>query len=502
MPQSKERWSTSACRITNLGIVVGDRKGNLHYFKMDATAATHTIKRAHSHLGITQLYWNAQKKVLTSYGRNSTLRNYHIDESTSKIIPITSDVLPFAWLASKLDQNIILGFSGNEILLWDYDKRLELFKTNCGGGHRSWDFHSDNFVYIRDKAVNCLKTNRPVELTSSVHSTEMNTMKCLKLQGKIMFISGGEDTTLRFSSVLMGNSEVRNEFVNEATIKSHLSSIRCLHLISGEDNCYKLVTAGGRGQIIYWLLNLDQNGDFLFCKELHSFYEPEDEEIRVMDLSSDENMLFAACSDGSIKIYNLKNDRIELFKVIFYKLRCILKLCVVKSFDMLITMATDGHLVFWKLNELTNQENQENDKISPFYKFKAHASGINAFDFKQIDENKFLCLSGGDDNQICLIMCKCSEGDLSVLHHYTNVESHCAQITGAYLSEKCFFTASLDQKLLMFEYHVTNKLNVTFKAVHNSTISDIKGINVFSNQKHDFDIVLYGLGLELLKLQT
>lgn len=66
LPQSKERWSTSACLINAKKLVVGDRKGNLHVFCLGNLHAVQTIKKAHSHLGVT--YLAAKENTVFSMG--------------------------------------------------------------------------------------------------------------------------------------------------------------------------------------------------------------------------------------------------------------------------------------------------------------------------------------------------------------------------------------------------------------------------------------------------
>lgn len=69
LPHSKERWSTAACLTNKKNIIVGDRKGNIHVFCLDGLQALQTLKKAHSHLGITYLATNGDS--VYSLGSNS-----------------------------------------------------------------------------------------------------------------------------------------------------------------------------------------------------------------------------------------------------------------------------------------------------------------------------------------------------------------------------------------------------------------------------------------------
>lgn len=66
LPYSKERWSTVACLMQTGNIVVGDRKGNIHLFSIGTLLPIQTIKKAHSHLGVTDLV--AEGNLLVSLG--------------------------------------------------------------------------------------------------------------------------------------------------------------------------------------------------------------------------------------------------------------------------------------------------------------------------------------------------------------------------------------------------------------------------------------------------
>lgn len=61
LPYSKERWSTTACLTETKNLVVGDRKGNIHLFCLGIENPIQTIKKAHSHLGVTFLMTEEDK---------------------------------------------------------------------------------------------------------------------------------------------------------------------------------------------------------------------------------------------------------------------------------------------------------------------------------------------------------------------------------------------------------------------------------------------------------
>lgn len=58
LPPCKERFTTTAHMIDKAHLVVGDRKGNIHLFIIGRKHPIQSLKRAHSHLGVTQLLVN------------------------------------------------------------------------------------------------------------------------------------------------------------------------------------------------------------------------------------------------------------------------------------------------------------------------------------------------------------------------------------------------------------------------------------------------------------
>ncbi|XP_017786404.1 PREDICTED: WD repeat-containing protein 6 [Nicrophorus vespilloides] len=499
LPKIKERWSTAAC-LCGKGIAVGDRKGNLHYYDLHDLNPMQTFKRTHNHLGITNLHYDSTSGILTTLGRNSRVCKFKLDSHTRQLELLTSDKLPFTWLCSMVqEKRIITAFSGNDFVLWDYKTRRVVLQLGCGGGHRSWDFNPKHskfeYVYIKNKTINVIKSEwsciNSRDIIKGFHVNEINSLRCLKRDGCIYSLSGGEDTTLRIAKYDGQN------FENIDVLKSHLSSIRCLNLYQLEDEskCF-LFSAGGRGQIILWQLDFNKEN---ICNQLFSYYEADSNlsEVRVMDLCSakinDEVLLFAACSDGKIKIYSMQNDELKLAKTLEYKLKCILKVTLLTYEDetIVVSMATDGYLVFWDLK--TGYK---------FGEIKAHISGINSFAFRKMNEDIFLFLTGGDDNALTMNLFKIvrneNELGLETISDYSNDGTHVAQVSGVYLDEEYFMATSLDQKLTIFKYDILNgTILVRYAGVYNSTISDAKGIEVFRSEK-SLEIVLYGLGIEII----
>lgn len=126
--------------------------------------------------------------------------------------------------------------------------------------------------------------------------------------------------------------------------------------------------------------------------------------------------------------------------------RCILKMYILshKSKVIVLTMTTDGILRFFnftntilKIYKNANIESQDIIDFSdnPFAEFSLHQSGINSFDLKHMDENRYLLATGGDDNLLNLVsfqLCISENDALSavMLSKWSTASAHSAQITG------------------------------------------------------------------------
>lgn len=55
LPYSKERWTTTACLTSTKNIIVGERNGTVHVFNLGIPYPIQTLKKVHSHLGVTDI---------------------------------------------------------------------------------------------------------------------------------------------------------------------------------------------------------------------------------------------------------------------------------------------------------------------------------------------------------------------------------------------------------------------------------------------------------------
>lgn len=398
-----------------------------------------------------------------------------------------------------------MGFTGDEFLVWDCEERRILLQLPCGGGHRSWDFRKSNtstlFVYLKEQTVNIVTANWstlcPKIVAKGFHSLEINALAVVENQQQHVFLSGGEDTTFQITTF----DDKTTIFNTKQILKSHLSSIRCITTTNFSSKISAVFTAGGRGQIIFWLLETENK---IICQQKCSYYESlqnDESEMRVMDLATikHENniILFAACSDGQIKIFTVNTTKITILQNFLHKPKCILKITtfVICNKNVLVTMNAEGKITFW-----TVVPEEKFTLKQPFFELTAHQSGVTSCSYK-ITENFCVFLTGGDDNAIILhVLAFKNNNSVEVLCKHTDVSSHCAQITGVFITDDYFITTSIDQKLLVFQWNYSETLVVNCVGRYNTAIADIQGLHVLNSTKDSCDVVLYGKGTEIVRI--
>ncbi|XP_030756788.1 WD repeat-containing protein 6 [Sitophilus oryzae] len=511
LPYSKERWSTCAISF-NEHIVIGDRKGNIYNYVVGQETPLNSCKKAHSNLGVS--YLCSRNNNILSLGKDGVLKKYIFYNGLLTCIESTKTKL--SWLA-YLEENYLIAFSANNFIISDYQFQRVLFEYFCGGGHRSWSFLNSQgnfmFAFIKQKSLNLIEANlddyTPKDIIQGYHVKEINSIQSIVISKQLFLISGGEDTVLRIS-VLDNNSNIKLLYNS----KVHLSSIRVISVCNliNKINEYMIFSAGGRAQIISWHLSIefnDHNFPIVTCSEKGNFYEPlrEDEaENRIMDLAiiiiNNEIFLFSGCSDGYIKIYLVDDNLTMTYKTtLTYKHTCITKLLNVSinKLNVLVSMATDGHVVFWNTFEIINEK-----KINPISGFKIHQSGISSTSYRIINNNKLLLMTCGDDNSVVFTLFEIipinNKLEIKLLDNFVEDGIHCAQITGAYINNNIFLTSSIDQRVVLGTLCVSNnKITVKHLNKYNSAIADQQGLDCLEDE-NSLNIFVYGNGVEYMKV--
>ncbi|KAF5308671.1 hypothetical protein FQR65_LT06132 [Abscondita terminalis] len=523
LPPSKERWTTCASVNRKGLLTVGDRKGNIYIFSHGSCPPIQIIKKAHNYLGVTNVYF--KQDALISLGRNSVVKRYQFEEE-SGFATLSANKLPFAWLTAIYDEDdreFLLAFLGDSFVVWDYKRRRTLLQIPCGGGHRSWDFNkirdTIKFAFIKDKNIHVTRLNSKDldvrDLCDGFHVNEINSVFCFTNNYKTLVVSGGEDTTLRVSTI-------DTKFLTKNIFKSHLSSIRSITGCKINSDEFLVFSAGGRAQVILWQLKILLGGEKHEICEKHSHYEQSEEsESRIMDLctivTSGQVILIAVTSSGTLKIFLISNqNRMELLGEVVYKLKCILKvqLLTICRHSLILSTATDGNVVFWNFTKLVSILNEPSatlnslkdvvNEISIVKNINVHPSGINSLHYKTLDGGRCVLVTGGDDNAIKVNLLNFGLRndilDVEVLSSFTDTETHCAQVTGAYIDDDYLITTSIDQKLNVRNWKINNDIFIyTSKQVFYSDITDIQGMNIWKTDNEYF-VLVYGKGIELFKI--
>lgn len=519
LPICKERWLTSSILSENKEmLVVSDRNGHLHIYLRGNKMPFKTFDRVHGRYGATTI--NIYKNQIITTGRDGTIKYFSIDKYTNVIKYMNSKDVEFQWVEKFLDKSkkYICGFQERIFVVYDVKNNIKVLEVNCGGGHRSWDavryFEKvhDNFeemiklIYLKNNEIH-IKTFQLSKIVSKhiingTHSKEINCLKTfIPLNDKeaVIYISGGEDTTLRISR---SSSDIKYQ---DEVIFKQLSSIRTLKLLHLEDNKVLAISAGGRAQLCSkiitffdYTIHSEELVDYLIkgtdkerkgnrtWKDSVIDFDPE---TRIMDADIsiiDENVFFiiTGCSDGVLRIFNLENvskPDMKLIKEIRHHKTCILKTHIFKFLNknILATTSTRGEVVFWDIKT-------DYTDIDVIFEMKTNKSGINSIDVKIMNETQFLLATGGDDNGIHLNVLEIQNNDLKsmkVVHHWSGDKFHCSQITGLKLIDDLMVTTSIDQRITLFKVFIEIKINCEFISQCFSDIADIQGIDILSFSK-------------------
>lgn len=520
LPNSKERWLTSsAVDTTNTTFVLGDRCGNIHIYIKDQRNPIKTFNKVHGRYGPTSIIIKNNGIITT--GRDGKIRYFSVN-NVSQVQYLSNKELEFQWPEKFLDkdENLICGFQERVFVVYDIRTNSKLLEVPCGGGHRSWDAiryieKVDNdyqefirLIYIRNSDINVstfqLSKIVSKNLINGSHSKEINSLKTFTTdldETATFYMSGGEDTTLRISSI---NSELK--FQDDVVFKQ-LSSIRALRLYPLGNNQLLLVSAGGRAQICIKFVTFEKlnNKIKISTQEIVDYLikgtDKErkgnqnwrncavdfDPETRIMDLDIievDEHfIIYAGCSDAYIRTFKLSleanNITFNPINEIKHHKTCILKTSHIKleNKNILVTCTTRGIVTFWDVTE--------HPKV--VFTTVTNKSGINCI-ASIISDTSIVMATGGDDNSLHLnlivIPDRSNLESIRVAHAWATDKLHCSQITGLVLLKDFVITASIDQRITMCEYEIYDDgIKCDFVTQVFSDVADIQGMDLITDTR-------------------
>ncbi|VVC88065.1 unnamed protein product [Leptidea sinapis] len=517
LPLCKERWLT-ACAYKNETFIAGDRCGNIHVFVISQNEPIKSFKHIHGRYGPTSIV--IQQNCFVTTGRDGTIKYF----SLKPLKYLSSKEFDFQWVECFVDKNkqYICGFQERVFVIYDLLLHNKILEIPCGGGHRSWDItqykHKTEkvlceyveFMYLKSSSLYLERYNlnnivsKPI--INGSHSKVINCLKTIcKNDAETLFISGGEDTTLRIST------NIGTEF-KDVLIYKHLSNIRTLKAVMIDENRYILISAGGRAQICVKILSIED----LSIEEITNYmikgsdkerkgnnswrncavdFNPE---TRIMDLdvsvNGDEFIVYAGCSDAILRVFQLLTiypHDFKLIKEIKYHDTCILKTKTVNISNRTVLISCTSRGIISVFDEKTLDK--------PIFSTMVHSSGINSLAIKVISESRLLIATGGDDNAIHVNILDL--GECRVVSTWSSTNSHCSQVTGLVFADEYLISSSIDQRVTMWRVCVAEHVGCEYIQQVYSDVADIQGIDLVQVNGTSIQVCVFGKGLEVLSLE-
>ncbi|CAB3254243.1 unnamed protein product [Arctia plantaginis] len=536
LPPCKEALLTAvAVDFTKNYFVVGDRCGNIHIFVKGQVNPVKSFSKVHGRYGPRTLLFT--DKSITSTGRDHSVKYFTSFNGSFKFM--RSKDFPFAWVEKFLDkdQNLVCGFQERVFVVYNIKNNSKVLEIPCGGGHRSFDAIryidkvNDGFdeiiklVYLKDSDINVATFELSKIVSKNVingsHAKEINCLKShkVKVNDDIIYITGGEDTTLRISSV-----DAAMNFQDEFCFR-HLSSVRTLSIYFIDQYTFLLVSAGGRAQICVKKVKIiKEKSEFsIVCEELIDYlvkgtdkerkgnqpwkncYVDFDPEMRIMDLDihkfNQKFVIFAGCSDAYLRVFSFgaTENKLEILKAKKYHSTCILKTKCIQMYDknILVTCTTRGDVTFWDITNIFDTD------LTPFFSTKTNKSGINSIIFTTIANNKFLIGTGGDDNAIHLVLLEIPDqnnlGSMKVLNTWNSSNFHSSQITGLCSVDSYLISASIDQRITLLQWKIIGEeIECNFVNQVYTDVADVQGMELLEVSSDTLTVCVFGKGMEVL----
>ena len=145
---------------------------------------------------------------------------------------------------------------------------MQISQIIITGGHRSWDFNGSDFAFIKDKQLmfckELLTPDTSMTIKNGLHSLVINCIEhCQFGQSQHYLFTGSEDTFIKVINV----TDI-GELKLEQTLRSHLSSVKTMHVTDFTEDKKILVTAGGRAEFKVWLLEWNEIQNSVFVSEV------------------------------------------------------------------------------------------------------------------------------------------------------------------------------------------------------------------------------------------
>lgn len=482
-PCKDQRWFSTAIEFHSK-LLVGDRNGNLHIFDAFNGCLLQTLTKVHGRHGVGFVKQIDNSTFLTG-GRDNMLKTFQFKSEKADLT--ISQHLKVSWL-EDLFQDYVVGFHSSNFIIQSVSDGSNLVEVSCGGGHRSWDFDGSNLAFVKDKRVflcqNLVNTDDPKTFKNGLHTLCINCLTHFQMGSKNYLITGGEDTMIKIL-------KVDQSLKVEHTLRSHLSSIKCMDLIDLDTHEKLMVSAGGRAQFKVWLIKF--NSDRLTVTETASHMLKgndkqrqrswrdhdwiDDTETRYLSvlakkIEKDQFQFVTACSDGVIRIFELVSRKIALICETRVMQHPSLSLAWFK--ENIVAADTIGQLTLY------SSSLEEIGKVE-----QVHENGINS-----IVVLKDLIYTGGDDGGVSV------SSSTKTLQNVP--QSHAAHVTGLKkIDPKHLASCSVDQRVTLWSVSEHDGM-ISQRCQFFSHVPDVHSASSWTDQEGNRIVAVAGIGIELL----
>ncbi|MCJ1325309.1 hypothetical protein MMC10_001972 [Thelotrema lepadinum] len=463
--------TTSAAFLSFNVLALGSRAGDLALYNVgdgeleDSISPVLTYAHLHGTESITSITEMSisQSKLVATTGRDGHVAIHSItsiENLSFKLQTIHRVLLPFgpniegALLPNDTNELFLWGFNGLKLVVWNYRENREIMNVDCGGKNRNWSYlpsasgtgggslawtrASECHVYLQSEASHTL-------LQSGTHGREVKAIAIRSDMGDqlgCIVATGAEDTTIRISEYREASPDMlKQPFDCLGVLLNHTTGIQRL---AWSSNGSYLFSAAGKEEFNIWQVEPVPRIRIGIINVACCPKVSESGDLRIMDFDilddaesklQDSYLIALAYSDSTIRLWRFVNgplgSRLLPLLSTQYSTVCLTQCQFVDlgSKPHILTCATDGHLVLWRLerpsklsedsisdpkdfeapttHEYMNQAFSENVvagairlELSLWASLKIHQSSIKSTTSQILSDTSVLVITGGDDNAI------------------------------------------------------------------------------------------------------
>jgi WD40 repeat protein len=312
---------------------------------------------------------------------------------------------------------LLYGFRSKNFIVWNETKQCEIMNVECGGAHRSYAYsHLEDgggyFIYTKASKLYLHAQNKPSHriMRPGGHGREIKASAVSP--DKNLIATGAEDTAIRIWRYRDSASPLKNKLESLAVTRKHSTGIQSLQFHGSE----YLFSSGGNEEFFVWALHsIPVFGIGIVC-EAGCPDQSREKDLRVVsfDVSSlpsaakesdsTELLISLAFSDSTMRTYRYsKPTRFTLLAKGRYTSSCLMHIRhvrVTQSEVYLLTAATDGNLIMWKM-DISPPFTMQNMKLVKLSTHKLHQSSIKCLDLQSSSSGENIVVAtGGDDNAL------------------------------------------------------------------------------------------------------